>query len=314
MPQNEPTVEIRQFLGLRNTERPARMPAGSLVQARNIDIDDAGAIERRAGYQPVPGLSGVTAAYATKDDRRLFVVAGGALQEVVSLDPLATRHLAGGFGAGEVWWSEGGGYVFCSGAGRGVVSGSRFSTLEEFGDTSIEERALDAILLDESTDVGTSPPPPDTECVAFFQGSVWLSYYDSVENQSFLFWSKPFFWSRWDLGKDYMPVPGRVLLLAIFNEGLFIGTDQGMWFYTEGLLQRVADHGVVPGQPSYDQGKLYFWTPRGLCRFLPLEYLTEKAVSLPPGTRASVGVVRERGYRRAIVLTTGESEADNPYE
>lgn len=314
MPSNEPSIQIRQFLGLRNTDRPARLPLGSLVEAQNIDIDDSYGIERRQGYTAVPGLPGVTAAYGTRDEARLYVVNEGILKRVVSLDPLVTLALATGIPAGEVWWSETGEHVFCSGAVNGIIHGDTFTQYADWG--SDDEQTFDAqgqTLETDEADIGVSGPPPNTECVAFFEGSVWLSYFDTVEDQTFIFRSKPFFWSRWDLAGDYIAVPGRVRLLTEASRALIIGTDRAVFAYSEGVLQGLADYGVVAGQYGEDKGQVYFWTERGLCRALPFEAMTEEAVSVPCGTRACLAVTRSKGNRQAIIVTTGGGEADNAY-
>jgi hypothetical protein len=314
MPSNEPSIQIRQFLGLRNTDRPARLPLGSLVNAENIDIDDSFGIERRQGYTAVPGLPGVTAAYGTRDESRLYVVNEGILKRIVSLDPLVTVALTTGIPSREVWWAENGEHVFCSGAVNGVIYRDTFTPFADWG--SDDAQSFDAqgqTLETDEADIGTSAPPINTECVAFFQGAVWLSYYDTVADQSFLFRSKPFFWSRWDLAADYIAVPGRARLMAGTGPALVIGTDRAISVYSEGVLQDLADYGVIAGQYGEDSGRVYFWTERGLCRALPFEPMTEEAVSLPPGTRACTAVTRSKGNRQAIIVTTGGGEADNQY-
>lgn len=314
MADNEPTLEIAQFLGLRNTERPAKLPHGSLVEATNIDIDDEFGIERRSGYTPVAGLTAVTAAYSTKDEQDLYVVDGGILKRVLSVNPVVTQALAIDIGSGEVWWDDEGGYVFCSGAINGVIHADTFTAYADFG--SDDEQLLEAqgyTLNRDEADVGTSPPPENTECVAVYQGSVWLAYYDTVSGQSFVFRSKPYFWSRWDLATDYTAIPGRVVLLAAHEGGVVIGTNSEIYVYSQDQLTSVAEYGAISCQAQEFNKKLYFWTARGLCRALPFEAMTEETVSVPPGTRAAMAISREKGRNAALVVTTGGGTADNDY-
>jgi len=181
MADNEPTLMVRQFLGLRNTARPASLPFGSLVEATNIDIDDEFGVERRSGYSAVSGLTAVTAAYSTRDDKSLYVVDGGILKRVISMAPVVTAAIETGVGPGEVWWADNGEHVFCSGAVNGVIHGDTLTSYGEWG--SDDELTFDAqgqtIDTDEA-DIGTLDPPENTECVAFHEGSVWLAYYDTV--------------------------------------------------------------------------------------------------------------------------------------
>lgn len=317
MPTNDPTISVPAFLGLYNNERPARLPIGALVEAQNIDIDDTGGIERRKGYGAITGLGNVTAAYATLDERRLFVVDAGILKRVLSLQPLVTLALAVNVPYTEVWWAENGDHVFCSGAINGVIYNDTFTPFAEWG--SDAEQSFDAqgqTLQTDEADIGTLSPPTGTECVSFFEGCVWLSYFDSVANQSFVFRSKPFFWSRWDLAMDYFAVPGHVLLLAAPNNGgaMVVGTDQAIHVYSQGTLQQVADWGAVPGKHDEDEGRVYFWSEYGLCRAMPFEAMTDEAVTVPGGTRAVVGVFRPTNkHTRAVVLVAdGQIELPPP--
>jgi hypothetical protein len=315
MESNEPTIEVRQFLGLRNTDRPARLPLGALVDATNINIDDSGGIERRVGYTAITGLTAVTAAYSTRNELDLYVVDNGILKRVLRIAPLTTQAIITGVPAGEVWWSEDGGYVFCSGALNGIIKGDTFTPYADFG--SDDDMLLDAQgqeLATDEADIGTLGPPDSTECVAFFEGSVWLSYYDPATDQSFIFKSKPFFWSRWDLETDYIAVPGHVVMLASTSTGVVVGTDKEIWVYAQDVFNRITDYGVIPCEPAEDSGRVYFWTERGLCRALPFEAMTEEGVSVPHGTRARIVVSRDKGSKIALVVTTGGGPADNPYE
>jgi hypothetical protein len=314
MADNEPTLEVRQFLGLRNTDRPASLPVGALVAATNIDIDDQFGIERRSGYTPVAGLTQVTAAYSTKDEKELYVVDGGILKRVITLSPVVTQALAIDVGPAEVWWCDEGGYVFVSGAINGVIHADTFTPFVDFGDDI--DQTLDAegyTLNRDEADIGTLAPPSDTECVAYMDGSVWLSYHDTLSNQSFLFKSKPFFWSRWDLATDYIAIPGHVLMLASHAEGMIIGTDEGIWAHGAGQMQKLAEYGVIRCPSQEFERAVYFWTERGLCRALPFQNMTEENVSVPPGTRAAMTVSREKGRNTALIVTTGGGEADNAY-
>jgi hypothetical protein len=309
MPKNEPTVKIKQFLGLRNLDEPVRLPAGSLVDTKNIDIDDSGGIERRVGYTALAGFPAVTAVYATIDERELYVVDGGILKKVLSVSPLTVLAMAIDIGPGEVWWAENGGHIFCSGALNGIIHAGTFTPYSEWG--SDDEQIMDAQglpLYRDEADIGTDAPPQFTECVAFFEGCVWLSYFDTVAGQSFIFRSKPFFWSRWDLANDYIAVPGRVLLLAAPGNrasAMVIGTDQEIHSYSQGQLGQLADWGAVAGQADEFRGKAYFWTQEGLCRAFPFEAMTEPNVYVPHGTRAALVVSKHKAYEQAIVITQG---------
>jgi hypothetical protein len=120
----------------------------------------------------------------------------------------------------------------------------------------------------------------------------------------------------YELYGDYIPVPGKVLMLESTLGGLVIGTDREIYVYTEGeSLVKLADYGVISGYPAARKkdGNILFWTQRGVCEALPFKNVTESKVSLAPGFSCSTSVIRENGEERFLVLTDGNGTADNSY-
>lgn len=112
MATNDPTVNITKFLGLYNREQSRRLPVGSLTVAENIDIDDSGGIIRRQGYAKVADLFNVTSAYATQDERRLFVVSNGDLLLHVGNFNFAVIYVD--VGTAYIQWVEVADFIFLS--------------------------------------------------------------------------------------------------------------------------------------------------------------------------------------------------------
>lgn len=116
MKKSEPSVKIREFVGLNNRAEPRAMVPGDLVRADNIDLDDRKKIRRRTGFTSYSNLFGLTALWATPDERRLFAVAGGVLYEI--RNPAERIQLATGLADGETHFAWDGRNVFASnGAG-----------------------------------------------------------------------------------------------------------------------------------------------------------------------------------------------------
>lgn len=108
---NSPTVDIKQFLGLRNTARQRKQPVGALSLAQNIDIDDEGAIVTRNGYVKSVNGTSITAAYAPRHGDYGYVVDSGRLLKVTT--ELSTIDL-GAVSSERTVWTEAGDYVFLS--------------------------------------------------------------------------------------------------------------------------------------------------------------------------------------------------------
>ena len=91
----------------------AALPAGSLREARNVDIDRAGRVRRRAGFTRRYAGAGIHSLWG--DGTRAFFVAGGALKRL--LPDWTAKTLQSGLAPdrllsyelvnGEVWWSNG---------------------------------------------------------------------------------------------------------------------------------------------------------------------------------------------------------------
>lgn len=108
---NSPTIDIKQFLGIRNTARQRKQPVGALSMAQNVDIDDEGAVVTRNGYVKSMNGTSITAAYAPRHSDYGYVVDNGRLLKV-------TQNLSkidlGAVSSERTVWAEAGDYVFLS--------------------------------------------------------------------------------------------------------------------------------------------------------------------------------------------------------
>lgn len=121
MPNNEPVVKIDKFNGLRNSDRPERLPRGSLVVADNVDIDDSRTLEIRTGYQKVRDFTNLTAGYATLDRQHLFVIDNGVLKELQA--DLNSIDLQSDLPNGDYYWTEMGDQIIFNGPASGIIKG-----------------------------------------------------------------------------------------------------------------------------------------------------------------------------------------------
>jgi len=104
MRNNDPTQNIDKFLGIRNKEQSRRLPAGSLLVAENVDIDNMGGVVMRNGYALSALKNNISAAFSTQDERRAFIVDDGDLLLVNK--NLTTELLLTGFTSDYIHWLE----------------------------------------------------------------------------------------------------------------------------------------------------------------------------------------------------------------
>lgn len=398
MPKNEPSLKYTRFKGINNAERATRLQpddtgAGWLLDAQNVDVDDSFGLDLRPGFAAVNGAA-FTSAYATRDEQRLYIVSGGALQRVDSVEPWATTTLKTGLPGTELQWCEAGDRVFFAGDAAGIIDngqclpfgipaapapgmiaiggslpagrymaacvyqdeygregGAVGLAYIEIGDEQGIQFDLPEIngytvhlyvttangeslyRLTETTESvfnwytgqpGTVPldpeqvdgyPLPDGADVLGYRDSrIWASVYDPAADASYIHRSKPFFYHLFGLF-DYIPVPGRVLMLAEVKGAMVIGTDREIHAYSDEVgLDLIASYGVVPGQPAIRYGdNALFWTQRGVCTALPFSNLTDTVYSVPPGRRCGVGIREADGRKILVVLTDEGGTANNPY-
>lgn len=115
---------INAFKGLNNVADPLRLSLESLVQADNVNISNTNGLLRCKGFTQRSTNVAVTGAYATRDQKRLYVVDGGEIRKMkpdMTYDVVKT-----GLSAGRLWFEEVNGVVFYS-------NGVDFGVLESVG-------------------------------------------------------------------------------------------------------------------------------------------------------------------------------------
>jgi hypothetical protein len=158
------------------------------------------------------------------------------------------------------------------------------------------------------TTQGTYPLPLGVEQLCFYLGQLYAAEYIAQEDVAVIWISTSYAFHLFDLGSNYILVPGRVTLLGELGFELLIVTTKKVYTLTaDGKLTTEADYGSPVGTvgevDAYGTG--YFWTTRGFCTALPFKNLTEKEVSMPPGIRAAFKLVYINGMQQLITITQG---------
>ena len=158
------------------------------------------------------------------------------------------------------------------------------------------------------------PLPLGAGAIQAWKGRLYAAQYLPSENQTVVWFSEPLGFHLFNLNSNFFMVPGKVLMLAPHDVALLIGTDQRIHTYSGEKLEQLAPYGVVPGQHwSKDDGRILFWSKRGLCAALPFSNLTETQVSVAPGASAGGTIVRSHGQKRYVVALQQGGSAFNSY-
>ncbi|MBF5006846.1 hypothetical protein [Diaphorobacter caeni] len=137
--------------------------------------------------------------------------------------------------------------------------------------------------------------------IAEWSGSIYAAMYLPEQDQSVVWRSEALAPHLWNLSANFFMVPGRVHALAPHDTALIVGTDRAIHAYTPEAFPVLADYGTVAGMPwALDGKRLLIWTKRGLCQFPEFTNLTERRVSVAPGTHAGAAVIEAGGQVRFV--------------
>lgn len=161
----------------------------------------------------------------------------------------------------------------------------------------------DDLGVDLATD-GLDPLPTGADVIQHWKGRMYAAQYFPADDMTAIWFSQPLGFHLFNLGVDFIAIPGKVLMLAATETALVVGTSTRIYAYSPDGLNVLADYGVVPGMnwSVDDDQSIVFWSVRGLCRALPFSNLTEQSVSVAPGVMAGGTIVRSGGQKRYIAV------------
>lgn len=205
---------------------------------------------------------------------------------------------------------------------RVYVSAANSTALLMLGET-----AGGAVLFDGSPDrlggelltSNTMPLPAEVEALTTWRGSAWAATMTPDGRDSVVWSSLPLSPHLWGSTEGFFAVPGLVTLLADGGDALLVGTGDAIYAMRYGEagpeLQTLSDYGVPPGlTAARDGGQTYLWTKRGVCRYPEFTNLTERRVSVPPGSVANTTVVHDRGQVHFLACLAAGGAAFNQHE
>lgn len=169
-------------------------------------------------------------------------------------------------------------------------------------DTLVWNQSPDVLGRELLTGWFSDPLPFGVETIQAWRGRIYAAMFMPTENQSVVWFSEPFGPHLFNLASSFFMVPGHAHMLAPTKDALIVGTDTRVYAYNVESITELAPYGTVPGQHwDTDDGRIIFWTTRGVCAALPFTNLTEQSVSVAPGVKAGGAIVRQGGQKRYLV-------------
>lgn len=239
------SITFGQFTGIKNTVARERLTITDLERAINVDLDNAGQLKRRRGYRKM--LSGNCHSMFTSNHGSVYVVKDGNL---CLLNPdFTTRTIVSGVGIQPLAYVHVNDTIYFSSS---VTSGKfNHDTLvpSPWGAVAAEKMWLSPVV----NPTPTLPPikgkslmrPPLATALAYYNGRIYMAVGKAV-------WVTELYLYDWvDDVKGFTPYEADVTVLASVTDGLYVGTETGVWFQTGPFneMKRVAavSSGALPG-------------------------------------------------------------------
>lgn len=239
------SIIFGQFAGIKNTVARERLTIADLERAINVDLDNAGQLKRRRGYRKM--LSGDCHSMFTSNHGAVYVVKDG---DLCLLNPdFTTRTIVSSVGNQPLAYVHVNDTVYFSSA---ITSGKfNHDTLvpSPWGAVAAEKMWLSPVV----NPTPTLPPikgkslmrPPLATALAYYNGRIYMAVGKAV-------WVTELYLYDWvDDVKGFTPYEADVTVLASVTDGLYVGTETGVWFQTGPFneMKRVAavSSGALPG-------------------------------------------------------------------
>lgn len=246
MPQPPPdppeSIVLGAFTGVKNTVSSERLGPNDLERAINVDLDDSGQARRRRGYRSL--LASAHHSLRTVGDRTFVVREGilGRLREDYSFTSIIAVGIA------PVAYIEVNGEVYFSNSeASGVIDDG--DTVLPWGKTDGQNRWVSPVFSPTDTlgAVGGRllGDPVRATCLESFKGRIYLGagktlWATELYNYHFV-----------DKTKNYMQFEHQITMLGAVDNGIYVGTTDGLYFI-QGILgqfklSQINGDPVLPG-------------------------------------------------------------------
>lgn len=334
-PSDQP-IAFGKFDGYTNVVKRERLGPRDLSRAVNIDLDDSGQAHRRRGRTLV--ASGSYHSLFTANNSMVFGVKAGQLGIVrpdYSFVDLGVT-VGGGYSDGLDNLS----YVqvkddiyFSNPAASGIVRIYPSLNVSAWGPAQDFWYSPVVSPTSNLPPVGGRlfGPPPKASILTYYQGRIYLAAGHMVWATEHLLYQYV------DKNRGYFQFEGKVNMLAAVMDGLYVGTDEGVWFlggkrFEELVRERVMDSPVIPGSaviipaelanppqvgPGVDtpmEVAVAFMTTRGFCVGEDggkTTNLTEGKVFFPVAQRSQAFWRRQDGMNHYVVCADSEGDPLN---
>lgn len=313
------SVTLSTFAGLNNVVTAERLKPDELAIAENIDIDAAGQVRRRRGY--TLAASGQWHSLWAAPSGKVWAVKDGILGNVFPDASFSTVYA--GIGDRQVSYVEVNGVTYFSTlatSGKVLADGSVAAWAGAAG-----PRTWLSPVVNESATLPASRgkllrPPPLASALAHYHGRIYCA------NGSTLWATQLYLYDYMDATRNFLPFEADITLLVAMDNGLYVGTEQGMHFLS-GVFPEMKRDAVMPGRvvprsavmvpadvvtkpyrdsrPTASKWAVLFMTDLGVCVGFDSGVcynMTDERLVLPPARDAAVLYRQQDGIDQYLAV------------
>lgn len=273
-PPPDPIV-FSKWRGLNNVVEPERLTTEDLASAVNIDLDDVGQPHRRRGHRLV--VAGDFHSLFTTDNGEVYGVKDGSLVFIntnFTTVALASNIYSDPFsGLYPLAYTQIGPLVYFSSAQASGIIDTQARSVGPWG------QMVDDFFFSPVVNPTANLPairgkllgkPPLATSLTNFNGRIYLG-------QGNLVWvTELYAYGLVDRTRGYYQFEGQITMLGTVNDGVYVGTTEGLWFlsgvHATGMKRvRVLDTGVIPNTMVYIPAELANPPQTGLVADTPIQ-------------------------------------------
>lgn len=257
-PQGVPeSIVFTHFDGLKNTIDRNSLGPTDLVEAMNIDLDDAGKPHRRRGRTQV--ASGSFHSGWNAQDGTAYGVKNGDLGIIESdyYFSVLQAGVGGGGLEGNLNYEQIGDNIYFTSAYSSGIIAHKTGVVSEWGPS---QDFLFSPVVDPSPTLPAISPkiyggPPRATALAYYNGRIYLA------RKRMLWATILYLYSLVDKTRGFIQFEDDITMVAAVADGLYVGTTEGLWFLHGGSFEtlqrtRVMDSAVIPGSMVYIPAEL----------------------------------------------------------
>lgn len=313
------SLVVGVFDGIRNTVAPERLGVRDLEVARNVDVDDAGQVRRRRGFEQV--LAGDFHSLHTTPDGRSFCVRDNQLTFI--RPDLSTQTLAFVGASPLAYLSIGETVYFTSAAVSGKIAPDL--TILPWGQEGGDGLWLSPVARPTETLGAVAGQllraPPLAEWMTLHNGRIYLA------EGAVLWATEMHLFDYVDATRTFFQYEAPITGLQACGEGFYVGTTEAVYFCSGPLreLRRqlvvnapcvpgsminvASDHVRAAGDPALQyRDAILFTTPDGVIAGFEGGFcrnLTKDRVMLPPAQRSAAFARMQDGMHHYVAVMQG---------